>query len=436
MSNRESENRVTGCEFCSSEIGVLYCRADSAKLCLLCDQGVHSANILSRKHLRSLICDNCSSQPVSVHCHTHNLLLCHHCDWDSHSSPTNHHRTPVHGFTGCPSVSQLASMWGFNCNSDYGYLDWWVHDLMVVPNPLSSSLSSSSSSSSFCGKHKHIIHKQLLQLLNIPDSAAAIVTSVGANEEDNYCRVPVVQTINNNMEQLFQEEAVALQPQPVNVALTTSSMPIMPERQQYLHHEQVQESPQIINHNMFSNTHTNPKPQTVQIWDFNSGQLRAHEEDSSTLDGATCAASDAKMLGGLYEINSAAYDDMASYNNVSNNPTASQGPATSESNNLPIKKHSSASVLGKHEGCCSAKDIQFGEPPLLLTGDSLAKAAITKADTDLLAQNRGNAMLRYKEKKKTRRYEKHVRYESRKVRAETRKRVKGRFVKATEAPDT
>ncbi|OIV89973.1 hypothetical protein TanjilG_10256 [Lupinus angustifolius] len=122
--------------------------------------------------------------------------------------------------------------------------------------------------------------------------------------------------------------------------------------------------------------------------------------------------------------------------NVSNNPTASQGPATSESNNLPIKKHSSASVLGKHEGCCSAKDIQFGEPPLLLTGDSLAKAAITKADTDLLAQNRGNAMLRYKEKKKTRRYEKHVRYESRKVRAETRKRVKGRFVKATEAPDT
>ncbi|KAF7846357.1 hypothetical protein BT93_L4504 [Corymbia citriodora subsp. variegata] len=43
-------------------------------------------------------------------------------------------------------------------------------------------------------------------------------------------------------------------------------------------------------------------------------------------------------------------------------------------------------------------------------------------------------MLRYKEKKKNRRYDKHIRYESRKARADTRKRVKGRFVKASEAP--
>lgn len=32
------------------------------------------------------------------------------------------------------------------------------------------------------------------------------------------------------------------------------------------------------------------------------------------------------------------------------------------------------------------------------------------------------------------RYDKHIRYESRKARADTRKRVKGRFVKASEAP--
>jgi hypothetical protein len=34
---------------------------------------------------------------------------------------------------------------------------------------------------------------------------------------------------------------------------------------------------------------------------------------------------------------------------------------------------------------------------------------------------------------RVRRYEKHIRYESRKLRADTRKRVKGRFVKSTEA---
>jgi hypothetical protein len=47
---------------CGSWVAVLYCRADSAKLCLLCDQHIHSANLLSRKHQRLQICDNCGSE--------------------------------------------------------------------------------------------------------------------------------------------------------------------------------------------------------------------------------------------------------------------------------------------------------------------------------------------------------------------------------------
>lgn len=33
------------------------------------------------------------------------------------------------------------------------------------------------------------------------------------------------------------------------------------------------------------------------------------------------------------------------------------------------------------------------------------------------------------------RYDKHIRYESRKAKADSRTRVKGRFVKATDSPD-
>jgi hypothetical protein len=51
------------------------------------------------------------------------------------------------------------------------------------------------------------------------------------------------------------------------------------------------------------------------------------------------------------------------------------------------------------------------------------------------AQARDSAILRYKEKKKTRRFDKKIRYESRKARADIRKRVKGRFVKLGEAYD-
>ncbi|XP_076944160.1 zinc finger protein CONSTANS-LIKE 13-like [Bidens hawaiensis] len=48
---------------------------------------------------------------------------------------------------------------------------------------------------------------------------------------------------------------------------------------------------------------------------------------------------------------------------------------------------------------------------------------------DINSQERETAITRYKEKKKTRRYDKHIRYESRKVRAESRTRIRGRFAK-------
>jgi len=53
----------------------------------------------------------------------------------------------------------------------------------------------------------------------------------------------------------------------------------------------------------------------------------------------------------------------------------------------------------------------------------------------LTHQARDLAMLRYKEKKKIRKFDKKIRYESRKARADIRKRVKGRFVKAGQAYD-
>ncbi|XP_052205056.1 zinc finger protein CONSTANS-LIKE 14-like [Diospyros lotus] len=122
--------------------------------------------------------------------------------------------------------------------------------------------------------------------------------------------------------------------------------------------------------------------------------------------------------------------------NNPNNATASQGPATSESNNLPIARPSSGSAFDRSKCYSVSQDIQFTQHTVLVGGETRRTASVAKADTELLARNRGNAMMRYKEKKKTRRYDKYIRYESRKARADTRKRVKGRFVKATEAPDS
>lgn len=51
----------------------------------------------------------------------------------------------------------------------------------------------------------------------------------------------------------------------------------------------------------------------------------------------------------------------------------------------------------------------------------------------LLGLDREARVLRYREKKKNRKFEKTIRYASRKAYAETRPRIKGRFAKRTEA---
>ncbi|KAK9945590.1 hypothetical protein M0R45_011098 [Rubus argutus] len=61
--------------------------------------------------------------------------------------------------------------------------------------------------------------------------------------------------------------------------------------------------------------------------------------------------------------------------------------------------------------------------------NSEASSAFPKVPSHECSLHRESALSRYKEKKKTRRYDKHIRYESRKVRAESRTRIKGRFAK-------
>ncbi|GLT48050.1 hypothetical protein SLA2020_216970 [Shorea laevis] len=410
------------CDFCNDQIAVLFCRADSAKLCLFCDQHVHSANLLSRKHLRSQICDNCRSEPVAVRCVTDNLVLCQECDWDAHGScsvSSAHERTPVEGFSGCPSALELASAWGFdlegkklesqssplmqnwNGSQDFAMpVESWIYKSsgqeMIVPYQNVSCGEMVKKQSPSCGKYKQAIYNQLVELMKTGFIGGDGAGGRGCGENAE---------ANGGI--LTRQEAMQHQ-------LPYTSLLMM----------QTQHNNRIVDGDILWNGNQTGPVHTPQIWDFHSGQLRGHEE-SSRLGGDVFQLS----CPGLHE-------DFASSNNNSNNPVAGQGPATSESNNLPIAITSSGSVFGKLNGSGSSKDIQFLEESFLLKSDHTIPEAPSKADLELLAQNRGNAMQRYKEKKKTRRYDKHIRYESRKARADTRKRVKGRFVKASEAPDS
>ena len=77
-------------------------------------------------------------------------------------------------------------------------------------------------------------------------------------------------------------------------------------------------------------------------------------------------------------------------------------PTTEESNNVPVVRSSSESQVVEPLKCDGTRYVQAMEHPIMAGSDSMNEGK-AKFDVELLAQNRGNAMLRYKEKKKHRR---------------------------------
>ncbi|KAF9607348.1 hypothetical protein IFM89_033936 [Coptis chinensis] len=444
------------CDYCGDEIAVLFCRADSAKLCLLCDLHVHSANDLSRKHLRSQICDNCNAAPVCSRCVTDNLVLCQECDWDAHGNcSASHDRNTVEGFSGCPSPLDLASRWGLDIsekellslvnpviiNSNSGFTNWssldsillmdsWFgNEDLMVPNVPCAEIPASSKlvQNPTCGKHKQLILKQLMELLKRNFGN-------GRDGEDLSPGTPNRSAGQGSVD----ESGVELE---IGVNCNGFMQQQLPFTSLLMGNESLdlKGNVRLIEENSGSLWGCNPPTsEASQIWDFNLGRSRDHEAPNQLEDGY--GTSDAgfmiqsyndimnrtssettKVLENDYGMNCSIINHhVKSEKNNSKKPASFQR-STSLSNSLTLPK-----------ACSIPRDTNYMEQPLVFRVE--AARTPTKVDMELLAQNRGNAMLRYKEKKRTRRFDKHIRYESRKARADTRKRVKGRFVKASESP--
>ncbi|CAH9133299.1 unnamed protein product [Cuscuta epithymum] len=97
------------CEYCGVVRAVVYCRSDSARLCLHCDGCVHSVNGLARRHQRSLVCDRCNSEPATIRCMDDDICICASCDWGC--SAQGHRCKGLFPYTGCPSPADFTTMW-------------------------------------------------------------------------------------------------------------------------------------------------------------------------------------------------------------------------------------------------------------------------------------------------------------------------------------
>ncbi|XP_022739559.1 zinc finger protein CONSTANS-LIKE 14-like [Durio zibethinus] len=438
------------CDFCNSKPAVLYCRADSAKLCLFCDQQVHSANALSLKHARSQICDSCNTKPASFLCSNDNLMLCQDCDWNSHNSNCSvsalHERSPVEGFSGCPLVIELASLFGFDLKPKYlmnfipGF-SLFEQELMkledfMVPNE-NSSVSSALLSSV---KLNHEVYRQLVEmgkrdLVRVSGDGAELGPGTPPVRSAEQGNLPSFEVENGDDEDLLHRQT------------PFTSLLMLQNNLDLRKNDYVAEGELMRD---FKSSY-----QASQIWDFQSGRSRdckdSGPEDTDCINGIKSnssvirnfsefekegSLSKPKVFQDMYEVShSLIFEDSLSRNNCCNQPFSSYTPTTEESINVPAVGSSSDSKVVeplKHDG---SRYVQVMEPPVLAGSESMNETK-AKVDMELLAQNRVNAMLRYKEKKKHRKYDKQIRYESRKARADTRKRFKGRFVKASEAPES
>ncbi|KAK7396847.1 hypothetical protein VNO78_18008 [Psophocarpus tetragonolobus] len=337
------------CDYCGHSTALVYCRADSAKLCFSCDREVHSTNQLFSKHTRTLLCDACDDSPATILCSTEASVLCQNCDWEKHNpalSDSLHERRPLEGFTGCPSVSELLSFLGcpdigkksllssphqsgpdgFLGEEIQGLSDLFVWDAPSVVT-LDDLISSSASSHTF----------QAMQVPPLPKNRKA---ACGKYKEE----------ILSQLRELAKSEPLDLE-------------------------------------------------QCVQSGNLASGIERDMEAD----------------IFPFHEWHREICEPM--YQVVPPNP--SMRTYTEE---VPVK-HSTSAVGETH----NVGD-DGGKPSISVKSETLSTTPKAAA-CELTSQERDSALLRYKQKKKTRRYDKHIRYESRKVRAESRVRVKGRFAK-------
>ncbi|XP_010551970.1 PREDICTED: zinc finger protein CONSTANS-LIKE 9 [Tarenaya hassleriana] len=367
------------CDFCGEQRSMVYCRSDAACLCLSCDRNVHSANALSKRHSRTLVCERCHSQPASVRCEEERVSLCQNCEWLGHGtsnpSSAHHKRQTINCYSGCPSSSELASIWSFvSDNSSVGQSACEQEmGLMSIADGLrENSIAQDGNVDQPDGSSSVPETSSAAHRMDPPPSlpgSSRLAKGLGVCDDDFYGNLieDEVDLALENYEELF------------GVAFNAS-----------------------------------------EEFFENGGLDSLFEKPSAAPEGSSAGLGNTMQPAGS---NAASADSFMSAKTDSIICFTSR-PAHS---NISFSGITGESSAGDYQDCGVSSVRLSGEPPWCPPS--------SQDNASSQAASRSNAVMRYKEKKKSRKFDKRVRYASRKARADVRRRVKGRFVKAGDAYD-
>ncbi|KAL5730981.1 hypothetical protein ACHQM5_003752 [Ranunculus cassubicifolius] len=384
------------CEFCKVVKAAVYCKPDNARLCLRCDSNVHSANPFARRHLRSLVCNRCNSEPAVVRCINEKLSICRVCDCNGQGcNGIGHQRLPLNFFSGCPSYTELYRAWSSVLDACFfreitfgleqqaqwepeenesfgGFTGDNILNELETPSPAVGLGPSSASALPFNGDPQELFVKEL----NLPHG------------------YPMLKEMEFGQGFHINDIGVSLENRDDMISCSQT-------RSNY----------------QFENTQVDPI--SLQSNELTLEALTIDQHDIIPSLQSSCVAGLTNAMQGVNN----------GINQVLPNPTSNRDLNMS----FPIgQANSSMSVSLSNLSCeSSAADYHDCEvSPLFIPADSPWDTTV-----DTSPQARDKAKMRYNEKKKNRTFGKQIRYASRKARADTRKRVKGRFVKAGDAFD-
>ncbi|KAK0590104.1 hypothetical protein LWI29_022752 [Acer saccharum] len=400
------------CDFCGEQRSMVYCRSDAACLCLSCDRNVHSANALSKRHSRTLLCERCNSQPALVRCSEEKVSLCQNCDWIGHGSSTpsasTHKKQTINCYSGCPSAAELSSIWSF------------VLDIQSVGGE------------SAC--------EQELGLMSITDKG--IKNSWGPNEDtvsvSDGVETSNIRDVDKSSAWVGTSTTPGLGPAPQNLERPTGSANNAPK----LYCTGTKGPEFCEDDDFYEDFNMDEMDLNIENYEELFGVTLNHSEELLENGGIDSLFGTMDMSAAESNCQGAVAAEVSSVGPVNAMPACSNAASADSmvsAKTEPIlcfnakQGHSSLSFSnltgesngGDYQDCDASSMHLMGEPPWC---PPCPEASYTSA-------NRSNAVMRYKEKKKNRKFDKRVRYASRKARADVRRRVKGRFVKAGDAYD-
>ncbi|PIN20353.1 hypothetical protein CDL12_06944 [Handroanthus impetiginosus] len=392
------------CDFCGEQRSVVHCRSDAASLCLSCDRNVHSANALSRRHLRTLVCEKCNFQPAIVRYMEERISLCQNCEIGHAGSniSSGHKRQAVNCYSGCPSAAELSAIWSF---------------LLEFP----------SVGDSTC--------EQGMGSMSIADNKPRDCQGLqGKNNEDVSFPVEagILHNMNADKATVWMESLSPLDPKLQNAdqpaGSSSSAMPkvFLPrekgpaecENDGFYDEFNMDEVDLSIENyeELFGGALHNPE----QLFDNDGFDGLFGLTDMSGSDCQGAYPAEGSSVGGA-KMQPACSNGASADSVISCKTEPNLGFTRQAHSGLSFSGLTGESSAGDYQDCVvSSSMLIMGEPPWAPPGP----------ESSMPPSSRSNAVMRYKEKRKTRKFEKKVRYASRKARADVRKREKGRFVKA------